>query len=89
MASHKSAKKRARQALKRRERNRGARGEMRTAVKKVRTAIDADDAEGAAGALRRAESLLRRASSKGLIHWKTASRRISRLTKATNKVAGA
>ena len=88
MANHKSAKKRARQALRRRDRNRHDRSEMRTAVKKVRAAVDANDSEAAAGALKLAESKLRRASSKGLIHWKTASRRISRLTKAANRIAG-
>ena len=86
MANHKSAKKRARQAVKRNARNRGDRSEIRTAIKKVRSAIEAGDGETAAGALRQAESLLRRGSSKGLIHWKTASRRISRLTKATNQL---
>ena len=87
MANHKSAKKRARQALKRRDRNRHVRSEMRTAVKKVRSAIEAGDGDGATTSLKQAESLLRRASTKGLMHWKTASRKISRLTKATNKVA--
>ena len=89
MANHKSAKKRARQALKRRDRNRHVRSEMRTAVKKVRSAIEAGDGDGATTSLKQAESLLRRASTKGLVHWKTASRKISRLTKATNKVASA
>jgi len=87
VANHKSAKKRARQALKRRDRNRHDRSEMRTAVKNVRTAVESGDAEGANSALKLAESTLRRASSKGLVHWKTASRRISRLSKATHKVA--
>jgi small subunit ribosomal protein S20 len=89
VANHKSAKKRARQALRRRDRNRHDRSEMRSAVKLVRTALEAGNAEAATGALKQAESKLRRASSKGLIHWKTASRRISRLTKATNRVASA
>lgn len=87
MANHKSAKKRARQALRRRDRNRHDRSDMRSAIKKVRLAVESGDAEGASSALKLAESKLRRASSKGLVHWKTASRRISRLTKATHKVA--
>ena len=87
MANHKSAKKRARQALKRRDRNRHDRSEMRSAIKNVRVAVEAGDAEGASNALKLAESKLRRASSKGLVHWKTASRRISRLTKAANRIA--
>jgi len=89
VANHKSAKKRARQALNRRERNRHDRSEMRTAVKRVETAVAAGDTEAAGGALKDAERKLRRASSRGLIHWKTASRRISRLTRASNRTAGA
>ena len=86
MATHKSAKKRARQAVRRRERNRHDRSEMRTAIKRVRTAITDGDAEAVGSALKSAESRIRRASSKGLIHWKTASCRISRLTKASNRI---
>ena len=89
MANHKSAKKRARQALKRREHNRHGRSEMRTAVKHVRNAIAAGDGETATASLKQAESLIRRASTKGLVHWKTASRKISRLTKAANKLTSA
>ncbi len=88
MANHKSARKRARQAVRRQERNRHDRSEMRTAVKRIRTALDAGDSQAAAGALTDAERKLRRASNLGLIHWKTASRRISRLAKATNRLAG-
>jgi small subunit ribosomal protein S20 len=89
VANHKSAKKRARQSLRRQTRNRHARSEMRTAVKKVRVAIDAGDSQAAGGALKDAERKLRRASNTGLIHWKTASRQISRLAKATNRAAAA
>lgn len=86
MANHKSAKKRTRQSLKRRERNRHDRSELRTAVKQVRTAVSAGDAEAATAALRRAEKLLGKASG-GILHWKTASRQISRLTRATNSLS--
>lgn len=89
MANHKSAKKRARQSLRRRDRNRHDRSEMRTAIKRVRSAVETGDGAAASDALKSAESRIRRASSKGLIHWKTASRHISRLTKAANRVAGA
>ena len=89
MANHKSAKKRARQSLRRQERNRHDRSEMRTAVKRVRVALDAGDSQAAGGALKDPERKLRRASSSGLIHWKTASRQISRLAKATNRAAEA
>ena len=45
MATHKSAKKRARQDLKRRARNRHVLATMRTAVKKFQTSLAGGDAE--------------------------------------------
>ncbi len=87
MAQHKSAKKRARQTVKRNARNRAVRSELRGGVKEARTANDSGDAEGAAGALRRAEALLRRAASKGVIPKQRASRTISRLAKAKHQLS--
>lgn len=86
MANHKSAEKRARQALKRQARNRVARGAVRTEIKKVRTAIEAGDAETAKTQLRLAERQFRKASSKGALKKTTASRQISRLSRAVNRV---
>lgn len=74
-----SAKKRMRQSVKARERNRQQRAALRTAVKKVRTAESGDTA----AALRSAESLLDRAARKRLIHPNTAARQKSRLAKAS------
>jgi len=72
-----SAKKRMRQALRRRERNRAARTALRTAIKKVRTAPDgAGESE-----YRSAVRLLDRAARKGLIHKNTAARGKRRLGK--------
>ena len=82
MAHHKSAKKRARQTLKRRARNRHVLTTLRTAVKKARTALEGDDAEATQAAIRGAEGQLRRAASKGVIPAKRASRQISRLARA-------
>ena len=87
MANHKSAKKRARQAVKRRDRNRNEKSRTKSAVKGFRTALAAGDAEQTDSALRTVEGVLRRAASKGVIHKKNASRRISRLTKARNQLA--
>ena len=84
MATHKSAVKRARQALRRRERNRNLRGRMRTAIKQARAAIPTGG-ETSQSALKEAESLLRRAASSGVIPKKRASRQISRLTKSANR----
>lgn len=76
MPNIKSAKKRARTNLKRRERNRRDRTRLRTAIKRVR---QADSAETAGSAMRQAESLLDRLATKGVIHENTAARHKSRL----------
>lgn len=79
MPNSRSAKKRMRQADKRREQNRQQRSTVRTAMKKVRAA---ETAEAASAALKDAEKLLDRAARKGLIHSNTAGRTKSRLHKA-------
>lgn len=84
MANHKSAVKRARQALRRRARNRNLRSRMRTAIKQARAALAAGG-ESAGTALKDAESSLRRAASRGLIPKKRASRQVSRLAKSANR----
>ncbi len=84
MARHKSAQKRARQDVKRRERNRTLRSRTRSVVKTLRAELEA----GAAGLdekLREAESALRKAATKGVIPKRRASRQVSRLTKARNR----
>ncbi|MDJ0853028.1 MAG: 30S ribosomal protein S20 [Myxococcota bacterium] len=85
MANHKSARKRARQSIKRRARNRHVKTTVRSALKTARTSAEAGDKEQGPAAIRRAESLLRRAASKGVIPAKRASRLVSRLNKAANK----
>ena len=89
MANHKQAEKRNRQRLKRRERNLTHLSSMRTFVKKVRKALDAGDVDGAKAALPTALSAIAKAASKGVVHRNTASRYISRLTLAMNRVAAA
>lgn len=86
MATHKSAKKRARQDLVRRARNRDKRSRVRRAIRQARAAIASGDATAATSAVRQAESLLRRAASKGVLHAKTTSRTISRLAKAAQGI---
>jgi small subunit ribosomal protein S20 len=82
LATHKSAVKRARQALRRRARNRQVRSRLRSAVKEVRDAVAGGSREGALESLRRAEGILRRAASKGVIPKKRASRQVARLARA-------
>lgn len=52
---------------------------MRTSVKRVVRALNADDAEAAGDALKRAEPILDGAVGKGLIHKNKAARHKSRL----------
>ncbi|GAB6163255.1 30S ribosomal protein S20 [Desulfothermus naphthae] len=86
MANTKQALKRHRQSLKRRARNRAMKSRVKKAIKNVRLAIEARDKERAQTALRNATSLLDKAASKGVIHWKNAARRISRLSSQVNKL---
>ena len=86
MATHKSAEKRARQTLKRRDRNRVIRGAVRSQVKNVRAAIEAGDAEAAQAQLRLAQREYRKAASKGALKKTTVSRKISRLAKAVEGI---
>lgn len=83
MANTKSAEKRNRQAQKRRARNVSVRTQVKGAVKKAREGI----ASGDTSTLRDAFKALGKAASKGVLHKRTAARRISRLAKAANKKA--
>jgi small subunit ribosomal protein S20 len=89
MANHKQAEKRNRQRLKRRARNLMHLGKMRTFMKRVRKALAAGDLEAAKTNLPGALEAIGKASSKGVIHSKTASRYASRLTLAVNRAAAA
>ena len=79
MANHKSAIKRHKQSLKRKERNKNTQAACRTAVKKVRAAVEAGDIEAAKPLLVAAEKAIATASAKGIYHKKTAARTISRI----------
>lgn len=87
MANIKSSQKKDRQRIKHEARNQARKSEMRTAVKKVRSALGHKDAAGAQAALSAAVKLLDRAASRGTIKSRTASRSVSRLTVAVNSAA--
>lgn len=87
MANHKSALKRHRQSLVRNSRNNMVRTRIKNVVKEVRSAVEANDTELAATALRKATSVLDAAATKKVIHARAASRKISRLHAAVNKMA--
>lgn len=87
MANIKSAKKRILVNRTRAERNKSIRSKVKTSIKKVDAAIAANDLTAAKAALLAATSEIDKAASKGVYHKNTASRKISRLTKAVNKIA--
>lgn len=88
MPNHKSAMKRVRQTEKRRIRNRKVKSSMRSAVKRLRSLIEAGDAPAASQQLPVAVRLVQRAASKGVLHAKTAQRTVSRLVRAVNGMGG-
>ena len=87
MANTASAKKRIRQSLKRRLRNRITRSHLRTAVKTLRAAIEAGEVEKAQQLLPVTLSLVDRTARKGVIHANAAARTKSRLTCAVSACA--
>jgi small subunit ribosomal protein S20 len=86
MANHKSAEKRIRQTAKRTAINRSRLSRMRTFVKKVEAAIASGDKEAAQSALRLAQPELHRATTKGVLHKNTVSRKLSRLAVRVNSL---
>lgn len=87
MANHKSALKRHTQSEKRKLRNRNVKASMRTQIKKARKEIAGGSASSTAGEVLGAIKSLAKAATKGVLTKKTASRRVSRLMKATNKAS--
>ncbi len=87
LANHKSALKRAKQSIIRRDRNRAVKSGVKTLVKKVRTDVAEGTAEAAVTDLKLAMSLIDKAAKKGVIHRNTAARKISRLNKLVNTLS--
>lgn len=79
MANSPQAKKRARQAEKRRTLKTGQRSTVRTVIKKVITAVDTGDAEQAQAAYNSAVPVIDRMADKGVLHKNKAARHKSRL----------
>ncbi len=84
MAHTRSAKKRIRQAEKRRLLNRYHISRMKTAIKRINEAIKNKDLETAEKLLPIAQKLAYRAAAKGAIHKNEAARRVSRIYKKVN-----
>jgi small subunit ribosomal protein S20 len=81
MANTKSAEKRHRQNVNQRERNRAHRSRLRTAIKRLRSAVSSGDASAAAAILPETLSVIDKIAQKGVIHPNAASRYKSRLAK--------
>ncbi|MBI4853154.1 MAG: 30S ribosomal protein S20 [Acidobacteria bacterium] len=86
MPNHKSAEKRDRQIKRRTVINRRNRSEMRTELKKLRSAISSGKKEDAVQILPTIVSIIDRAVKKGIIHDNTGSRYKSRLTIRVNNM---
>lgn len=82
MANIKSARKRARQALVRRDHNMSLRTEVRTAIKNVKKAVVAGNAETATRTLRESQRVIDRVVAKGILHRNAGDRHKSRLAQA-------
>ena len=87
MANHKSALKRARQNEVRRIRNKSTKTRIKNIVKDVRLDVREKSKESALTKLDTAKSIIDKAAKKGVIHKKTASRKISRLSKNVNAIS--
>ena len=87
MANTASAKKAVRKIARRTLVNKRHRSRMRTFVRKVEEAIASGDKAVAAAALQAAEPEIMHAASKGVLHKKTASRKVSRLSARVKALA--
>jgi small subunit ribosomal protein S20 len=87
MANIKSQIKRNRQNEKAHERNKAVRSALKTATKKVSTAVAEGDADAATQRALEASRAGDTAAAKGIVHKRTAARHKSRITKAANMAA--
>lgn len=87
MANIKSAKKRILVNQTKYERNKSVKSAVKTAVKKVEAAVEANDKAAANEALIAATKLIEMAGSKGIFHNNNVARKVSRLTKLVNTIA--
>ena len=86
MAIHKSAIKRMRQNKKRMIRNKHIKSTMKTHIKDFLISLEQKDSDDSKAKLKEAVIHIDKAASKGAIHKRNASRKISRLTKKLNSL---
>jgi small subunit ribosomal protein S20 len=88
MANTKQAAKRARNPLPQRSHNVSMRSEIRTAIKKIHTAVESGDAKAALEAYKAEQSTIDSLARKGVIHKNKAARHKSRLAARAKALAG-
>ena len=86
MANHKSDLKRARQSKVRRLRNLSFKTRVKNAVKDVKVVAASDSPDLAEEKLAKAVSIIQKTATKGIIHKKKASRKVSSLTRLVNQM---
>lgn len=86
LATHKSAEKRARQALRKNAVNRKNRSSVRTIERKMRDLLAKKDKKAAEELLASFMSVVGKAAQKGVIHARNASRRIARVSEQLAKI---
>jgi small subunit ribosomal protein S20 len=89
LANHKSAIKRNRQNHKRNVRNTSFRTQVKSHTKKVLSAVEEKNVEAAQQSLREAETVIAKVASKGVLHSRAASRKISGLAKKVHQLSAA
>jgi small subunit ribosomal protein S20 len=87
VATHKSAIKRQKQAEKKHLVNKSVKSSLKTLAKKVEQAVEAKNTDGAKEAMVKAMKAYDKAASQGILHKKTVSRKISRLSTKVGKIA--
>ena len=87
LANIKSAKKRILVIETKTLRNKMIKSRVKTLVKKVDAAVAAGDKSAAAASLKAAVVAIDKAAAKGIFHKNTAARKVSRLSRAVNKIA--
>ena len=86
MANHKSAEKRIRQTEKRNEVNRMNRSSLRTAIKKLHSAIEQGNEENLQSLYSETVTIIDKSVQKGIIHANAAARNKSRLAARVNSL---
>ncbi len=75
-----------RRTARRSDRNRAAKGKLRSGLKRVRAAVAENQQEAAAQALAAATPIIDRAVTKGILHKNAAARQKSRLMRQLNRI---